>query len=178
MTGRINMGNKIITDPTDPQDTASARYVGNYATHLNNIKLNTSGGALTGDLAMSGNKITDLGNPTEDKDAVPKDYVDRLIHKVALHAVGRYIEQHNEDNTKTYFSGRTKKNVDLDNGKLIEVSSEGTHNVRPVQIELVSEFVLLDNPGKDLKILQYNSSNLEVCFNPPNTMPAPWNLAS
>ena len=63
-------------------------------THFSNIKLDASGGALTGDLAMSGNKITDLGDPTEDKDAVTKDYVDRLIqheHEVALHAVGRYI---------------------------------------------------------------------------------------
>ena len=62
MTGRINMGNKKITDladPTEPQDAATAMYVGNYATHLNNIKLDKSGGALTGDLAMNGNKITD-----------------------------------------------------------------------------------------------------------------------
>ena len=59
--------------------------------------------------------------------------MDRLIqheHEVALHAVGRYIVQHNEeDGTKTYFSVRAKKNVDLDSGKLIEVSTEGAHNV-------------------------------------------------
>ena len=182
MTGRINMGNKKITDladPTDPQDAATAMYVGNYAMHLNNIKLDKSGGALTGDLVMSGNKITDLENPTEDKDAVPKEYVDALVQcekEVALHAVGRYIVQHNKDNTKTYFSMRAKKNFDLDSGKLIEVSSEGTHNVRPLQIELVSESVQLDNPNGDLKILQYNNSNLEVYFKPPNTMPAPWNF--
>ena len=82
-----------------------------------------------------------------------------------------------EYGTKAYFSVRAKKNVDLDNGKLIEVSSEETYNVRPLKIAIVSESVQLGNPGKDLNIMQYNNSNLEVYFNPPNTIPAPWNLS-
>ena len=82
-----------------------------------------------------------------------------------------------EDVTKTYFSVRAKKNVDLDSGKLVEVKNGETFNVRPIQIRVVSESVDLPNQDKDLKIMQYNTSNLEVYFSPPNTMPAPWNLS-
>ena len=41
MAGRINMGNKTITDladPTNPQDAATAQYVADFATHLNNYQ--------------------------------------------------------------------------------------------------------------------------------------------
>ena len=180
MTGRINMGGKKITslaEPTEDQDAATARYVSQYVSHLNNVKVSKDGDTMTGSLDMSGEKITRFGYPTDNKDAVPKEYVDALIqheHEVALHAVGRYIVLPNEeDGTKTYFSVRAKKNVDLDSGRLVEISSKGMHNVRPIQIGVVSESVELDNPGKDLKIMQYNTSNLEIYFNPPNTMPAP-----
>ena len=184
MTGRINMGGKKITslaEPTEDQDAATARYVSQYVSHLNNVKVSKDGDTMTGSLDMSGEKITRVGDPTDNKDAVTKEYVDAQIqheHDISLHAVGRYIVLPNKkDGTKTYFSVRAKKNVDLDNGKLVEISSKGMQNVRPIQIGVVSESEELDNPGKDLKILQYNTSNLEVYFNPPNTMPAPWNLS-
>ena len=78
---------------------------------------------------------------------------------------------------RTFRSVRAKKNVNLDVGKLVEISSKGMHNAKPLQIRVVSESEELDNPGKDLKILQYNNSNLEVYFKQPNTMSAPWNLS-
>ena len=110
-----------------------------------------------------------------------KEYVDALIqheHEVALHAVGRYIVLPNkEDGTKTYFSVRAKKNVDLDSGRLVEVKNGETFNARPTQIGVVSESEELPNPDKDLKIMQYNTSNLEIYFNPPNSIPQPWNLS-
>ena len=186
MTGRINMGGKKITslaEPTEDQDAATARYVSQYVSHLNNIKVNKDGDTMTGPLDMSGEKITRVGDPTDNKDAVTKEYVDSLIqheHELALHAVGRYIVLPNEeDGTKTYFSVRAKKNVDLDSGKLVEVKNGQTLNVRPIQIGVVkvSESEELPNPDKDLKIMQYNTSNLEIYFNPPNTMPAPWNIS-
>ena len=103
---------------------------------------------------MSGEKITRVGDPTDNKDAVTKEYVDSLIqheHEVSLHAVGRYIVLPNEeDGTKTYFSVRAKKNVDLDSGRLVEISSKGMQNVRPIKIGVVLESVELPNPDKDL----------------------------
>ena len=185
MTGRINMGGKKITslaEPTEDQDAATARYVSQYVSHLNNVKVSKGGDTMTGPLDMSGEKITRVGDPTDNKDAVTKEYVDALIHaltlrSIALHVVGRYIVFTKEDGTKQYFSVRAEKNVDLDSGKLVEVKNGETFNVRPIHIGLVSESVDLPNPGKDLKIMQYNTSNLEVYFHPPNTMPAPWNLS-
>lgn len=44
-------------------------------------KLSLSGGTMTGALAMSGNKISGLGTPTLDADAVNKLYVDENGHK-------------------------------------------------------------------------------------------------
>ena len=184
MTGRINMGGKKIVElaePTEDQDAAMARYVSQYVSHLNNVKVSKDGDTMTGSLDMSGEKITRVGDPTDNKDAVPKEYVDALIqheHEIALHAAGRYIVlPTEEDGTKTYFSVRAKKNVDLDSSRLVEVKNGETFNARPIQIGVVSESEELPNPDKDLKIMQYNNSNLEVYFNPPNTMPAPWNLS-
>ena len=179
MTGRINMGGKKITslaEPTEDQDAATARYVSQYVSQLNNVKVSKDDDTMTGPLDMRGEKITRVGDPTDNKDAVTKEYVDAQIQHVALHILGRYIV-FVLDGTKTYFSVRAKKNVDLDSGKLVEVKNGETFNVRPIQIGVVSESVDLPNPDKDLKIMQYNTSNLEIYFNPPNTMPAPWNLS-
>ena len=184
MTGRINMGGKKITslpEPTEISDAVTKGYADRFNQYLHGRKLDKSGDTMTGPLDMRGEKITRVGDPTDNKDAVTKEYVDSLIqheHDISLHALGRYIVLPNKkDGTKKYFSVRAKKNVDLDSGKLVEISSKGMQNVRPNQIGVVSESVELPNPDKDLKIMQYNTSNLEVYFNPPNTMPAPWNLS-
>ena len=184
MTGRINMGGKKITslaEPTEIADAVTKGYADRFHQYLNDRKLDKSGGTLTGSLDMSGEKITRVGDPTDNKDAVTKEYVDAQIqheHDVALHAVGRYIVLPNEeDGTKTYFSVRAKKNVDLDSGRLVEVKNGETFNVRPIQIRVVSESEELPNPDKDLEIMQYNTINLEIYFNPPNTIPQPWNLS-
>ena len=109
MTGRINMGGKKITslaEPTEDQDAATARYVSQYVSHLNNVKVSKDGDTMTGPLDMSGEKITRVGDPTDNKDAVTKEYVDAQIqheHELALHAIGRYIVLPNEDGTKTYY---------------------------------------------------------------------------
>ena len=184
MTGRINMGDKKITslaESTENSDAVTKGFADRFHQYLNDRKVSKSGDTMTGSLDMSGEKITSVGDPTDNKDAVTKEYVDALIqheHKVSLHSVGRYIVlQNEEDGTKTYFSVRAKKNVNLDDGRLVEVKNGQTFNVRPIQIGVVSESVELPNPDKDLKIMQYNTSNLEIYFNPPNTMPAPWNLS-
>ena len=195
MTGRINMGGKKITslaEPTENSDAVTKGYADRFHQHLNDRKLDKSGGTLTGSLDMSGEKITRVGDPTDNKDAVTKEYVDNKDavtkeyvdsqiqheHDVALNAVGRYIVLPNEeDGTKTYFSVRAKKNVDLDSGRLVEVKIGEMLNARPTQIGVVSESEELPNPDKDLEIMQYNTSNLEIYFNQPNSIPQPWNLS-
>ena len=190
MTRRINMGGKKIVElgePTENSDAVTKRYTDLFYRYLNDRKVSKDGDTMTGDLNMGCQKVTDIGTPTENSDATTKEYVDRLFqheHEVSFHSVGRYIVLPNEeDGTKTYFSVRVKKNVDLDTGKLIEISSDETYNARPTQIRIISESVELDNPGKDLKILRYNLLQiLEISFNPlyfnpPNTTPAPWNLS-
>ena len=189
------MGDKKIAslaEPTENSDAVTKGYADRFHQYLNDRKVSKSSDTMTGSLHMSGEKITSVGDPTnnkdaatkdyvDNKDAVTKEYVDALIqqeHKVALHAVGRYIVLPNEeDGTKTYFSVRAKKTVDLDSGKLVEVKNGETFNARPTQIGVVSESEELPNPEKDLKIMQYNTSNLEIYFNPPNSIPQPWNLS-
>lgn len=46
------------------------------ATILDNDVLKYTGGTMTGDIAMSGMKVTGLGTPTDDADAATKKYVD------------------------------------------------------------------------------------------------------
>ena len=69
MTGHqiVNLG-----DPVHLQDAATMQYVSNYATYLNNTKVNWTGGTMTGLSDMGDNKLTNVGDPENDKDAVNK----------------------------------------------------------------------------------------------------------
>ena len=79
MHGNIDMtGHEVVNlgDPVHGQDAATMQYVNNYATYLNNTKVNWAGGRMTGLLDMGDNKLTNVGDPENDKDAVNKKYVD------------------------------------------------------------------------------------------------------
>lgn len=52
-------------------------------TNAINDKLPKSGGTMTGDIAMGGNRITDMGAPTDSADAATKGYVDTAVRKAA-----------------------------------------------------------------------------------------------
>ena len=176
MSGRINMGNKRITDlanPTDLQDAATSSFVN----RLNAYKVNKVRDTMTGELSMSENKIINLGTPTDNKDAVTKEYVDEQIgqeHDTSLHVIGRFMVWMNEDGVH-YVSIRAKKNIDLDEDKTIEIKYDQTFNARPAQIGITDDFTMLENPEKDLKIMRLDRP-LQIFFNRPRYISQPWNL--
>ena len=55
---------------------------------LNRIEINTPdiviSGVVKSDINLDGNKIKNLGAPTQDNDAVNKDYADKLVHHTAV----------------------------------------------------------------------------------------------
>ena len=98
MHGNIDMtGHKVVNlgDPVHGQDAATMQYVSNYATYLNNTKVDWAGGTMTGLLDNGNNKLNNLGNPENDKDAVNKKYVDNFLehheHDLDLDVIGRYL---------------------------------------------------------------------------------------
>ena len=124
MHGNIDMtGHKVtnLGDPVYGQDAATMRYVDNYATYLNNNKVNWTGGTMTGLLNMGSFKITNVGDPENDKDVVNKKYVDTFLehHEHDLDVIGRYLVI-SKNGDKSYVSLRTKKNIDLQQDLLLK----------------------------------------------------------
>ena len=81
--GALNMSGNAITGlppPLNAPDAASKNYVDAIISASASTKLSTYGGTLFGNLSMEGtNKMTDMADPTADKDAATKAYVDREI---------------------------------------------------------------------------------------------------
>ena len=67
-----------LATPTNASDAATKGYVDT----ADALKLNLTGGTLSGALAMGTNKITGLGTPTADADAVTKSYVDAIAQGI------------------------------------------------------------------------------------------------
>ena len=134
MHGNIDMtGHKVVNlgDPVYGQDAATMRYVDNYATYLINNKVNWTGGTMTGLLNMGSFKITNVGDPENDTDVVNKKYVDIFLehHEHDLDVIGRYLVI-SKNGDKSYVSLRTKKNIDLQQDMLLNITSEGITNTR------------------------------------------------
>ena len=161
--GELDMGgNKIINlkDPVERTDAATSGWVDTFTSHLNNSKVNWSGGTMTGDLSMGGHTLTNVGNPKSDGDAVNKQYVDDLVqheHDTKPFNLGRYIVFPHEDGTKTYFSVRAKKNVDLDSGLQAEVKNGNEYNADE-QTAITTDLALVPNPGKDLSKMEIGTN--------------------
>jgi hypothetical protein len=64
-----------LSAPVNATDATTKTYVD----AADALKLNLSGGTLSGDIAMGGNKVTGLGAPTNTADAATKLYVDTAI---------------------------------------------------------------------------------------------------
>ena len=172
--GNIDMtGHKVVNlgDPVYGQDAATMQYVNNYATYLNNTKVNWTGGTMTGLLNMGSFKITNVGDPENDKDAVNKKYVDNLRehHEHDLDVIGRYLVI-SKNGDKSYVSLRTKKNIDLTN-TYVNMTADGN--------EFDDRFVVIDSDittvhnGNNLDIIQLNRS-LEILL--IDELPEPWTL--
>ena len=86
---------------------------------------------MTGLLNMGDNKLTNVGDPENDKDAVNKKYVDTFLehHEHNIDVIGRYLVI-SKNGGKSYVSLRTKKNIDLQQDLLFNISSEGLINTR------------------------------------------------
>ena len=87
MAGNIDMDGRKITglvDPVADGDAARKRYVdteistaaGNAETNAKNASLPRAGGAMTGNIDLGGNALTNVKSPAADADAVTKGYVD------------------------------------------------------------------------------------------------------
>ena len=186
LTGDLDLdGNKItgVGEPTENEDAATKGYADRFANHLNTTKIDKTGDTMTGSLNMGQEKITNLGEPTENRDAATKKYVDRLVmieHDTSLHVLGRFMVWTNEDGTH-YVSIRAKKNIDLDENKLVEISSNyinnqgfGVYNAKIVEISTnTSNLTVVDNPGKTLDFFQ---GDAVITFFRSQINP-PWNLS-
>ncbi len=73
-----------LTSPTNSTDAATKGYVDT----ADALKLNLSGGTMSGAIAMGSSKITGLGTPTDNADAVTKGYVDTSISSLVASAPG------------------------------------------------------------------------------------------
>ena len=79
-SGQINN----LAAPTLSSDAATKGYTDTQAA----LKLNLSGGTMSGAIAMGTNKITGLGTPTDTSDAATKGYVDAEVSAVINAAPG------------------------------------------------------------------------------------------
>ena len=106
-----------------------------FATYLNNAKVDWTGGTMTGRLNMGSFKITNVGDPENDTDVVNKKYVDTFLehHEHDLDVIGRYLVI-SKNGDKSYVSLRTKKNIDLQQDLLLNITSEGLVNTRDYSI--------------------------------------------
>jgi hypothetical protein len=136
---------------------------------------------MTGELDMSSNTITNVANPVDETDVANKQYVDNSIGDKLTNVslVGRYMVLHDQDDVKTYVSVRTQRNIDLDNGRVVEIknniadSDENEFNNNPRNIEIQSNLMLMPNPDKALGTVKLNGQ-IRVSFKPPTTLAQPW----
>ena len=73
-----------LASPTNTGDAATKGYVDT----ADALKLNLSGGTMSGAIAMGTNKITGLGTPTDSADAATKGYVDTQVSNLIDSAPG------------------------------------------------------------------------------------------
>ena len=73
--------NQIKTKADKTEVTDLTTYTNNQFTSILNSVLSLSGGTMTGQIDMGGNKITNLATPTSNSDAATKKYLDDEVEK-------------------------------------------------------------------------------------------------
>ena len=171
MHGNIDMtGHQVVNlgDPVYGQDAATTQYVSNFATYLNNNKVNWTGGTMTGLLNMGSFKISNVGDPENDTD-VNKKYVDTFLehHEHDLDVIGRYLVI-SKNGDKSYVSRRTKKNIDLSNA-YVNITADG-NEFDDQTVAIDSDIRTVPN-GNNLSIMQLNR---RLTIRPNVGLPEPW----
>ena len=121
-----------------------------------------------------------FGPLCDDENVVTKVYVDQAVkheHSLNVQAIGRYIVWYDEaENKQIYYSVRSKKNVDLESGKLLEIkngnkleSSEET-SLSHTKLESSKElYVMLFNNAINIPTISIgNSWNFILSAKPNN----------
>ena len=104
---------------------------------------------------MGSFKITNVGDPENDKDAVNKKYVDTFLehHEHDLDVIGRYLVI-SKNGDKSYVSLRTKKNIDLTNTYVNMTADENEFDDQIISIG--SDITTVPN-GNNLGIMKLNN---------------------
>ena len=87
---------------------------------------------MTGLLDMGSFKITNVGDSENNKDAVNKKYVDTFLEHHEHDLDGRYLVI-SKNGDKNYVSLRTKKNTDLQQDMLVNITSEEITKLRKIR---------------------------------------------
>ncbi len=145
MTGPLSMGHFKLTDvgnPTDETDCVNKLYVDSRSSDLGRSDLN-----------MNNFKITDVGEPENENDVITKGYFDEHLN---IYNVGRYIVFPSRDK-KVYFSVRTARNIDLDNGLIVNLKNEQILIDEPQNITVNQNITYIPIPRKFAGIMQLNT---------------------
>ena len=125
MLNNLNMDNKGIINlrpPTNNTDAATKKYVDDNRSTAPNLSpyVKKDGSvAMTGDLYVSGNKITNLKTPTSDSDATTKEYIDSLIHHTSIHP------SHCKDQFSYLMSSSNQWTDEMDGGNSFNITKIG-----------------------------------------------------
>jgi 3D (Asp-Asp-Asp) domain-containing protein len=77
----------LSADPSQPLGAATKQYVDAVTTALNTglgLKLNLTGGTMSGVINMGSNKVTNVTDPTNPQDAATKNYIDTITSLPSL----------------------------------------------------------------------------------------------
>jgi hypothetical protein len=138
INGTLNMNGATtatitnLTDPTNAQDAATKNYVDTNDA----LKLNLSGGTMSGNITMGGNTVTGLGTPTLSSDAATKGYVDGEVAALvdaapgALDTLNELAAAINDDaNFSTTITNSIATKLPLAGGTMSGAIAMGTNKI-------------------------------------------------